>query len=232
MRRYGPENGYKTYSKLGSLKASERIHAPSSVKKGSRVTLQTVLSSVALVVSLVSASFSYLQSRTSVSQLKLTEQQLRPHVTYSPVFFRDKKGLNVDIYSLNQSPLPARIIYADTAGWIDGEFVSPNFHSIGEDILYQEKGGLSSLPTLTGKPLSRIDKGNVLVLATCVVYASNNDADLRRWELEAVHEYIPGSRFPSRPYMKERLIDTSVRDCSARAIGQAQRLERLKKEAK
>lgn len=232
MRRYGPENRHTTYSRPGSPKASERLHAPSRVKKDSRVTFQTVLSILALTVSLGSASFSYFQSRTSASQLKLTEQQLRPHVTYAPVFFREKQGLNVDIYSLNQSPLPARVIYADTAGWIDGEFVGPTFHTVGEDILYQDKGGVSSLPTLTGKPLSLVDKGGVLVLATCVIYASNNDADLRRWELDAVHQYIPGSRFPSRPYMKEYLVESSVRECSARALGRAQRLERPKEEGK
>lgn len=124
---------------------------------------QTAISVLALLVSLTSALFSYLQSRTSSAQLRLIEQQLRPHVTYLPTFFRTKSGLDIDMYLQNQSPLPANVLYADIAAWIGGEFVSPNLYNLGPDIIYQEKGAISSLPTLKDKPLSRIDKGDELI---------------------------------------------------------------------
>ena len=56
---------------------------------------------LALIISLTSAIFSYKQSRTSAVQLRLAEQQLRPHVTYVPTFFRTKNGLDVDMYLQN-----------------------------------------------------------------------------------------------------------------------------------
>ena len=186
---------------------------------------QLVIAVLALLVSIGSASFSYVQSRNTAAQLRLAEQQLRPHVTYSPVFFRTKQGLDVDLYLLNQSALPARAHYADVARWVGGDFISPTFHSTGEDIIYQEKGGSSSLPTLKGKPLARMDKGEALVLATCVLYSSNTDVDSRRWKLQAIHEYIPGSRFPSRTYISETLVPVNERECSARELGRSQRVE-------
>src|SRR6266481_6977244 len=150
---------------------------------------QTTISVLALLVSLTSALFSYLQSRTSSSQLRLIEQQLRPHVTYLPTFFRTKSGLDIYMYLQNQSPLPANVLYTDLAAWIGGEFVSPNLYNLGPDIIYQEKGAISSLPTLKGKPLSRIDKGDDFILATCVIYGSTSKSDRRRWRLQALHKY-------------------------------------------
>lgn len=173
---------------------------------------------LALVVSAGSATFSYVQSRTSAAQLRLVEQQLRPHVSYIPTFFRTKKGLDVDMYLQNQSALPANVIYTDVAAWIGGEFVSPNFHSISPDIIYQEKGGLSSLPTLSGKPLSRIDHGDEFALATCAIYASTAKSDSRRWMLLAIHEYIPGSSLPKRVFIEEQEVASSESSCSARDV--------------
>lgn len=209
---------------LAGAKPSQRINMRAKPKKEQKAP-QTTIAVLALLVSIGSASFSYVQSRNSAVQLRLAEQQLRPHVVYSPVFFRTKQGLDVDLYLLNQSALPARVHYTDVAGWIGGEFVSPTFHSTGEDIIYQEKGGSSSLPTLKGKPLARIDKGDALVLASCVLYSSNTDTDSRRWKLQAVHEYVPGSRFPSRAFIGETLVPASERECSARDLGRAQGVE-------
>ena len=209
---------------LPGTKPSQRISMRTKPKKEQKAP-QTIIAVLALLVSIGSASFSYVQSRNSAAQLRLAEQQLRPHVVYSPVFFRTKQGLDVDLYLLNQSALPARVHYTDVAGWIAGEFVSPTFHSTGEDIIYQEKGGSSSLPTLKGKPLARIEKGDALVLATCVLYSSNTDTDSRRWKLQAVHEYVRGSRFPSRTVVGESLVPASQRECSARDFGRAQGVE-------
>jgi hypothetical protein len=187
--------------------------------KGPKRIGQTAISVLALLVSLTSALFSYLQSRTSSAQLHLIEQQLRPHVTYVPTFFRTKSGLDTDMYLQNQSPLPANVLYTDIAAWIGGEFVSPNLYSIGPDIIYQENGGVSSLPTLKGKPLSRIDKGDDLILATCVIYGSTSKSDHRRWRLQALHKYLPGSSLPKRLFIEEQEASSSESQCSAKEFG-------------
>ena len=222
--RHPPKQRESQMPWSGILKRSQRIRTRTD--SGQKPKATQTISVLALLVSIGSASFSYLQSRNSVVQLRLAEQQLRPHVSYSPVFFRTKQGLDAELYLLNQSALPARVHYTDVAGWIGGEFVSPTFHSTGEDIIYQEKGGSSDLPTLRGKPLARIDKGDALVLATCVLYSSNTDADSRRWKLEGVHGYIPGSRLPLRTFIRETLVAASERECSARDLGRSQGIER------
>jgi hypothetical protein len=78
-------------------------------------TSERAISVLALIVSISSGVFSYMQSRTSAAQLRLMQQQLRPHVSYVPTFFRTKTGLNVDMYLQNQSPLPANVLYTDLA---------------------------------------------------------------------------------------------------------------------
>ena len=201
------------------LRRSAESPAP-LMDKEPRRNVQTAISILALVVSLTSALFSYVQSRTSAAQLRLVENQLRPHVTYMPTFFRTKKGLDIDIYLQNQSPLPANVLHADVAGWIGGEFISPNFYGPGPDIIYQEKGGLSSLPTLKGKPLSRVDNGDDLILATCVIYASTSKSDVRRWRLQAIHEHVPGSSLPKRLFIEEEEVSPSSSECSAKEFGQ------------
>ena len=180
---------------------------------------EKAIPALALIISLSSALFSYMQSRTSAAQLRLTEQQLRPHVSYVPTFFRAKGSLNIDMYLQNQSPLPANVVYTDLAAWIGDDFLSPNFHSISPDIVYQEKGGLSSLPPIEGKPLARIDKGNdALTLATCVIYSSTSKSNSRRWRLQALHEYIPGSSLPKRLLMQEEEAALSETTCSAKDV--------------
>jgi len=182
-------------------------------------TSERAISVLALIVSISSGVFSYMQSRTSAAQLRLTEQQLRPHVSYVPTFFRTKTGLNVDMYLQNQSPLPAHVLYADLAAWVGDDFLSPNFHSIAPDIVHQEKGGISSLPPIKGNALSRIDQaGEPLTLATCVIYASTSKSDSRRWRLQAMHEYVPGSSLPRRLLIQEEEAPPSQAKCSARDV--------------
>ena len=182
-------------------------------------TSERAISVLALIVSISSGVFSYMQSRTSAAQLRLTEQQLRPHVSYVPTFFRTKTGLNVDMYLQNQSLLPAHVLYADLAAWVGDDFLSPNFHSIAPDIVHQEKGGISSLPPIKGRALSRIDQaGETLTLATCVIYASTSKSDSRRWRLQAMHEYVPGSSLPRRLLIQEEEVPPSQAKCSARDV--------------
>jgi hypothetical protein len=181
---------------------------------------------LALIVSLSSALFSYIQSRTSASQFRLVEQQLRPYVTQVPTFFRTKSGLDVDIYIQNESPLPANALYADIAGWVGGEFVSPNFFSMSPDIIYKERGALASLPTLEGNPLARIDKGDEFILAACVIYSSTSQSDARRWRLQALHKYIPGSSLAKRLLIEEHQIASSESRCSAKEFGKLHGVEK------
>jgi|RhiMetdeSRZDD1v2_1073273.scaffolds.fasta_scaffold143019_4 hypothetical protein len=181
-------------------------------------TSERAISVLALIVSISSGVFSYMQSRTSAAQLRLVEQQLRPHVSYVPTFFRTKTGLNVDMYLQNQSPLPANVLYTDLAAWVGDDFLSPNFHSMSPDIVHQEKGGISSPPPIKGKPLSRIEAGESLTLATCVIYASTSKSDSRRWRLQAMHGYVPGSSLPRRLLIQEEEAPPSQAKCSAREV--------------
>jgi hypothetical protein len=57
------------------------------------------------------------------------------------------------MYLQNQRPLPASVLYADLAVWVGNDFVSPNFYSMSPDIIYQEKGEISTLPPIQGKAL-------------------------------------------------------------------------------
>ena len=181
-------------------------------------TSERAISVVALIVSISSGVFSYMQSRTSAAQLRLAEQQLRPHVSYVPTFFRTKTGLNVDMYLQNQSPLPANVLSTDLAAWVGDDFLSPSFRSMSPDIVHQEKGGISSLPPIKGKLLSRIEAGESLTLATCVIYASTSKSDSRRWRLQAMHGYVPGSSLPRRLLIQEEEAPPSQAKCSAREV--------------
>jgi hypothetical protein len=111
---------------------------------------QSAISILALVVSVTTALISYYQSRTSSTQLLLIKQQLRPHVTYVPTFFRTKSGLDVDVYLQNESPLPANVLYTDLAAWVGGDFVNPNFHSLAPISCTREKVAFRACPCLKG----------------------------------------------------------------------------------
>lgn len=171
---------------------------------------------LALVVSISSAMFSFAQYRTSSAQFRLTEQQLRPHVSYVPTFFTRKSSLNIDMYLQNQSPLPANVLFTDIAAWIDDQPLAPNFHSMSPDILYQERGSLSSLPPIKDKRFGQVESGSVVfTLATCVIYGSTSKSDSRRWLVQALNEYIPGSSLPKRLFIQEDELSTPEKDCSA-----------------
>ena len=174
---------------------------------------------LALIISLLSAFFSYVQSRTSAEQYHLTAQQLRPHVSYVPAFFRAKDALYVDLHVQNRSPLPANVLFTDAAVMIGDDLLDHNFYSSRPDIIDQEMGGRSSLPPFEGKLLTRIEKGSeALTLATCVIYASTTNSDARRWRLRTINEYIPGESLPSRLFIQEDEIDPSEKTCPAKEV--------------
>lgn len=174
---------------------------------------------LALIVALGSATFSYLQSQTSAAQFRLVEQQLRPHVSYTPTFFVLKGMLKIDMYLQNQSPLPANVLYDDLAVWIDDQPLAKSFHSISPDILYQDKGGVSPLPLIEGDVFQRLKNAkSILTIATCTIYASTSQSDQRRWQLLALHEYIPGDTLPKRLLIQELIIENSTSKCTAEPI--------------
>ena len=180
---------------------------------------ERIIPILALIISLLSAFFSYVQSRTSAEQYRLTAQQLRPHISYVPTFFRKNDGLYVDLYVQNRSPLPANVLFTDTAVRVGDDVLEHNFYSASPDIINQEMGGLSSLPPFEGKLLTRIEKGNeALTLATCVIYASTTNSDSRRWRLRTINEYIPGESLPSRLFIQEDEIDPFEKTCPAKGV--------------
>src|SRR5882762_11266695 len=95
-----------------------------------------VISLVALVVSTLSATFSFVQSRISSAQLRLNEQQLRPYVKDIPVFLPSKDHLGIDMILENYSPLPARVLHTQLTAWVGEDHVGIDFHSTGPDLLY------------------------------------------------------------------------------------------------
>ncbi len=68
----------------------------------------TVISLLALVISTLSAMFSYVQYRTATAQLHLNEQQTRPYVKYQPYFTAGNGTLQIDMALENFSPIPKR----------------------------------------------------------------------------------------------------------------------------
>jgi hypothetical protein len=192
--------------------------------------LEKILPVIAIVVALGSATFSFFQSQTSAAQFKLVEQQLRPHVSYTPTFFVIKDILKIDMYLQNQSPLPANVLYDDLAVWLDEQPLAKSFHSISPDILYQDKGGISSLPLIEGKVFQQIKKSqSILTIGTCTIYASTSQSDHRRWQLLALHEYIPGTILPKRLLIREEIIENSISKCSAEKIRSLHISEQSKK---
>ena len=197
----------------------KKVKARTSKQSTSKLSMEKSLPILAVIISVISALFSYMQYRTSSLQVGLNEQQLRPHVTYVPTFFRTKRSLDIDMYLQNQSPLPANVIYTDLIASIGSDFVSYNYHSLNPDFIYQDKGGISTLPHIIEPQLALIEKDDKpLRVATCIIYASTANSDSRRWRFEAIHEYIPGSSLPKRLLIQEVEVTPSVKTCSAKVL--------------
>lgn len=173
---------------------------------------------LALVVSIISLTVSLSQWRTADAQLRLAGLQQRPYVTFTPTFFRDKTGLKIDMYLQAVTPIPARVLYTDVAVWNEDEFLKPNFISTRDDIIYQDKGALSSLPEIEGKFLKKVDAGDEFIrTATCVVYTSLSKSDTRRWRVQAIQKYVPGQAIPTRYTIEEDEVGPDVAKCDAKA---------------
>lgn len=180
---------------------------------------EKIISFLALIVACLSAAFSFMQFRASDAQVRLNEQQLRPHVSYIPTFYRFEKALDIKMYLQNQSSLPANVLYTDIAVWIGDEYLATSFHSINPDIIYEDKGGSTLLPPIEGKPFLLIDQGHEkLTIATCAIYTSTSKADSRKWLIQGLHAYKLGEILPERHLMQENEVSASTELCTAKEV--------------
>lgn len=177
------------------------------------------ISFAALIVALASASFSYLQFKSAEGQLRLSAQQIRPHVSFLPTFFSSLAELRIDMYLQNESPLPAKVIYADVALSTDGKIHPNNFHSIFPDLLYQQRGAVATLPLVVGPQHVAIATGKSrLLIATCAIYSSTTTNDERRWSARAIHEYQPSATLATRRHISELEASSQEASCSAKKL--------------
>lgn len=182
---------------------------------------EKVISWIALVVSVTSAIFTYVQISTTKAQLKLNEQQIRPYIKYIPDFSESKHQINVDMILENLNLVPAKVIYTELTSWIDGVTSGTNMHSVTPDILYQHRGGVSTLPPITGENAKRLLKGgSTLEIGTCVIYSTTTKSDPRRWKFTSLYEYIQGSTIPKTTYVEEvDILESEIKCDSKKARG-------------
>jgi hypothetical protein len=184
-----------------------------------KIKSEKMISWIALVVSITSAIFTYVQISTTKAQLKLNEQQIRPYVKYTPYFAESKQQINVDMILENLNLVPAKVIYTELTPWIDGVTSGANMHSVAQDILYQHRGGGSTLPPITGENAKRLLSGHsTLEIGVCVIYSTTSKADPRRWEINSLYEYIQGSAIPETSYVEEVDILESETKCDSKKV--------------
>jgi hypothetical protein len=184
------------------------------------MNIDRFLSIAATVVSILSASFALLQYQSSERQLRLNAQQIRPHVSYTPTFFPEMQTLRVQMYLQNQSQIPANVLYADMAYSVNNEVAEHHYYSRAADIIYQEKAGASTLPTVQGAAMVDVLSGKSLLrVGTCAIYTSTSHGDDRRWLIRAIHEFTPGgSALPARRFVQEDELAADVSQCSAKHL--------------
>lgn len=180
---------------------------------------EKVISWMALVVSVTSAIFTYVQISTTKAQLKLNEQQIRPYVKYIPNFYESKHQINVDMLLEDLNLVPAKVIYTELTPWIDGVTSGTNIHSVTPDILYQHRGGGSTLPPITGENAKRLLSGrSTLEIGICVIYSTTSKSDPRRWKINSLYEYIQGSTIPETLYVEEVDVLESETKCDSKKV--------------
>ncbi len=188
-------------------------------KKKKMTIVEKVIPWIALLVSISSAIFSYVQITTTKAQLKLNELQIRPYVKYIPDFTEGKREINVAMYLEDLSSVPASVIYTELTPWIDGATSGRNMHSVTQDILYQHKGGRSYLPPITGETAKRIMNGDSnLQIGVCVIYTTLSKNDSRRWEVTSLYEYRADSTMPTTIYSNEIEVPVSKDKCNSKEI--------------
>ena len=185
----------------------------------SKTKNEGVVSWIALVVSIASATFTYVQISTTKAQLKLNEQQIRPYVKLIPNFSESKQQINVDMILENLNSVPAKVIYTELTPWIDGVSSGTNMHSVTPDILYQHRGGGATLPPITGENAKRLlSERSTLEIGVCVIYSTISRSDSRHWEVNSLYEYIQGSAIPKTSYVEELDILESETKCDSKKV--------------
>jgi hypothetical protein len=180
---------------------------------------EKAISWIALVVSITSAIFTYVQISTTKAQLKLAEQQIRPYVKYIPNFSESKQQIDIEMILENLNSVPAKVIYTELTPWIDGVTSGTNMHSITPDILYQHRGGGSTLPPITGEYVKRLLSGHsTLEIGVCVIYSTTSKSDPRRWKINSLYEYIQGSAIPQTSYVEEEDALESETKCDSKSV--------------
>jgi hypothetical protein len=185
----------------------------------SKTKSEKVISWIALVVSITSAIFTYVQISTTKAQLKLNEQQIRPYVKYIPNFSESNQQINVNMILENLNSIPATIIYTELTPWIDGVTSGANMHNATQDILYQHRGGGSTLPPINGETAKRLVSGrSTLEIGVCVIYSPTSKSDPRRWQINSLYEYIQGSAIPQTSFVEEVNIPESETKCDSKKV--------------
>ena len=185
----------------------------------SKTKNEGVVSWIALVVSIASATFTYVQISTTKAQLKLNEQQIRPYVKFIPNFSESKQQINVDMILENLNSVPAKVIYTELTPWLDGVSSGTNMHSVTPDILYQHRGGGGTLPPITGENAKRLlSERSTLEIGVCVIYSTISKSDPRHWEVNSLYEYIQGSAIPKTSYVEELDILESETKCDSKKV--------------
>lgn len=184
-----------------------------------KIKSEKVISWIALVVSITSAIFTYVQITTTKSQLNLNEQQIRPYLQYIPKFSESKQQLKVDMILENLNLVPANVIYTELTAWIDGATSGINMHSVVPDIVYQHKGADSTLPPIVGENAKRLLSGrSKLEIGVCVIYSTISKNDSRRWKLNSLYEYIQGSIIPKKSFVEEMDVLGSETKCASKKV--------------
>jgi hypothetical protein len=87
-----------------------------------QIKIGEAVAAVALIISGVSAAFSYYSMGYSAQQAGLANLQIRPYVRVRPAFIHGRKDeITIELISENLSPIPAHVIYDQTKPWVDGK---------------------------------------------------------------------------------------------------------------
>ena len=178
-----------------------------------------IVSGISIVVAIFSATFSYWQARNSDTQLQFDAQAKRPYMTIRPLFAADKDFVGFEMYEHNESSFPARVVYSDIAAAIDNTIFKEHFFSAKPDFVFKDKPAGSYPPTIPKRYVPKLLTGeSQLAVAGCVVYEQTSGTDTRRWLVESLNVFQPGSSLGEQHYVAERVISASVPDCDAKTV--------------
>jgi hypothetical protein len=178
------------------------------------------LAAFALLVSLATAVFTYVQTRSAEGQLRLADLQVRPYARLMPVFVRGAGDrLAVEEIEEDFSPVPARVIYSSMTPWIDGVNSGAFLFNRVGDILYGNRRAGQFLPDMPIATARLVIRGKArLEVGACIVYSSISQADPRRWEGRGFYSYQPGFAMPEVQMIREEEVPRSTTSCESRNL--------------